>query len=151
MASEVAACQTSLWRRHFQTPIGTPGFSLQPSCVSRMPPQGIVKWWQLLKGVPLVGGSHTAGAPLLPGCLLVQERQPQSLNHQSPSLPTLLPKATDGGQSDKLEQGGLPSAVPVIISIHPFYTCGICLDTNSSLPSKSTSQSLGYAPGAKYT
>ena len=149
MATEVVVCQTSPWRRHFQTPIGTLGFLLWPSCVSRMPWQGIVKWCQLLGGVPPVGGSHTAGAPLLPGCLLVQQRQPWSPNHQSLSLPTLLPKAMDGDWSNKLGQGDLPSAVPVIVSIHPFYTCGICLDTNSSLPSESTSQSLGYAPGAK--
>ena len=154
MASEVVACQTSPWRRHLQIPIGTPGFSLQPSHVSGMPLQGIVKWWQLLGGVPQVGGSHTAGAPLLPGCLLVRERQLRSPDHWSPnhwslSLPTLLLKAADGGQSDKLGQGCLPSAVPVIVSVHPFYMYGICPDTNSSLPSESASQSPGYVPGAK--
>ena len=154
MASEAVACQTSPWRRHLQIPIGTPGFLLQPSRVSRMPPQGIAKWWQLLGGVPQVGGSHTAGAPLLPGCLLVRERQLRSLDYRSPnyrsqSLPTLLPKAADGGQSNKLGHGSLPSAVPVIVSVCPFYTCGICLDTDSSLPSESASQSPGYAPGAK--
>ena len=159
MASEVVACQMSPWRRQLQIPIGTLGFSLQPSHVSGMPLQGVAKWWQLLGGVLRVRGSHTAGAPLLPGCLLVRERQLQSpdhriLNHRGPnhrslSLPTLLLKAVDRGRSDKLGQGGLPSAVPVIVSVRPFYMCGICLDTNSSLPSESASQSPGYAPGAK--
>ena len=106
-----------------------------------MPLQGVVKWCQLLGGVPLVRGSHTAGAPLLPECLL------NLLNLLN--LPNLPLKAVDEGRSSKLGQGGLPSAVPVIVSICPFYMCGICLDINSSLPSEFTSQSLGYAPGAK--
>ena len=138
MVSKVEVCQMSPWRRHLRTPVGTPGFLLQPSHVSRMPPQGVVKWCQLLRG------PHTIGAPLLPECLLVQERRPWSLN-----LLNLPLKAVDDGQSGKLKQGSLPSTVPVVVSIHPFYTCGICLDIDSSLLSEFTSQSLGCAPGAK--
>ena len=64
MVSEVEVCQMSPWRRHLQTPVGTPGFLLRPSHVSGMPPQGVVKWCQLLRGVPQARGSHTAGVPL---------------------------------------------------------------------------------------
>ena len=105
MVSEVEVRQTSPWRRHLRTPVGTLGFLLQLSRFSGMPLQGIVKWCQLLGGVPPVGGSHTAGVLLLPECLLVQDRQPRSLNHWSLILPNLLPKAVDEGQSSKLGQG----------------------------------------------
>ena len=117
MVSEVEVCQTSPWRRHLQTPVGTPGFLLQLSHVSGMPPRGIVKWL-LLGCVPLVGGSHTAGVPLPPECLMVRERRPRSLI--LPNLPNLPRKAADEGQRGKLGQGGLPSAVPVVVSVHLF-------------------------------
>ena len=53
------------------TPVGILGFLLQPSCVSGMTLQGVVKWCQLFRGGPLVRDSHTGGVPLPPECLLV--------------------------------------------------------------------------------